>query len=125
LIVQHIRKWHKKVDKLLVGDCRMVDAFVQLGLLGALIRQQLQKDYTITTPELCEIGFDWYEQIATSLKRLYTVDEFQTFVPLLLIEATASLHDSLRGKCEIEAKVHVRRTSGEERTFVNAAWQPR
>lgn len=125
LIVQHIRKWHKKVDKLLVGDCRIVDAFVQLGLLGSLIRQQLQKDYTITTQDLCEIGFDWYRQTASSLKRLYTVDEFQTFGALLLIEATTSLHASLHGKCEIEAKVQVRKASGEERTFVNTAWQPR
>ncbi|HUS08172.1 MAG TPA: hypothetical protein VMZ52_17850 [Bryobacteraceae bacterium] len=123
-IVQHIRKWHKKVDKLLAGDCRIVDGFLQLGLQCALISQQIEKDAVYPSAESCEIGFDWYETMKTGLQRLYTGSTLGNFSSLLLLEATASLHDSLRQKRGVEAKVQIVRASGEARTFLNTAWHP-
>jgi hypothetical protein len=128
-VLSWVRRSRRFLESLLAAEGGIVNAFVNLGCMGAGLPRKLAMNPKKGASSLTTFVQQFVKALQPRLRRLYAAQDHLPFGSLLLVEATYALHKALGGAGGIHAVLRVRRgEAGQpgsvDATFVNRCGTP-
>jgi len=128
IILASVERAPRLLNSLLVADALFIDHLIALGVRAGGLRRAMEREPQRALRELVKFAEEFVKTFHRRLRRLYGGEDFTSFGPLILLEATRGLHAALRSTGEISGvlRLVIRHADGRvcERRFVNAAYRP-
>lgn len=126
-ILQRVARFPHQYRSLLAADAFLVDALVTLAARGRAFRSTAEKNPVRAVSLLSQFAGRFVNAFHGRLRRLYGGEDFACFGPLLLLEATAALHNAVVAPAGVAAILRLSACTpgaASEQTFVNPAFRP-
>lgn len=117
-----IKQWNS-IHDLFTCDKLCVNQLVKLGLRANQLNQELANNGDRPGKDLPDVADDCAKTFEIALRRLCECQEFVTLGPMVLIEATAALNNTMKLACEVEAMLEITSASTRQ-IFFNRAYRP-
>jgi len=95
VILAGIERAPRLFNALLVADALFIDHLIRLGVRAGGLRRALEREPQRALRELARFGEEFVKTFHRRLRRLYGGEDFSSFGPLILVEATGALNRAL------------------------------
>ncbi len=127
VILASVERAPRLFHALLVADALFIDQLIRLGVRAGGLRQAMQHEPQRAVRELARFGEEFVKTFHRRLRRLYGGQDFVSFGPLILVEATRALSGALRSVGALCGVCRLRIEDGgaviAERTFTNVDYR--